>query len=711
MTANRRWEPLLIAVLALLAAGWAESSVPLSSLPGVVIDDTAAELTGMWKPSAHVSPYVGDGYLHDDNSEKGEKSAKFVPELPKAGNYQVRVSYTPGKGRAPRVPVKLHTADGPKLVYLNQQTRPPENQPFVLVGVFRFEAGKNGSVTISNANTKGNVIVDAVQFLRSDDKVTSAESLAAAAKESAREAAAQELEPPKPTKTPLPSKPQQDLHQLTTAELDALVNKEINGAPVAAQADDTQFLRRLTLDLIGRQPTVEETSAFIADQAKDKRQQAIDRLLASDEFGSNWGNYWSDVIGYRVPPPELTFLNYYPLKGWLAEKLNKNEPWDSVVRDLLTASGKVGEHPAATFIGFHEANPTRLAAETSRVFLGVQIQCAECHDHPFEPWKRDQFHHLTAFFVRAKAKAPHNDSNLIDVTDKGSGEWQMPDMKDPRKKGPPMEPALLTGESFELGRSDLDRRKALAAWVASPENPWFAKAYTNRLWSRLLGKGFFEPVDNIGVGSGGDLEPVHEALASSFTASKFDVKEMFRLIVSSEAYGRALKADVSPGDGPLASAVPAKLRSDQIFDSLVTAIQLPNVKAEAVKPTAAIRFPPPPKSTRDLINDAFGFDPSLASEDVVRTLTQAMLLMNNDQLQAQVNADPASGTVLAKLLEGEKDDRKVAERLFQLCLARKATGKEVSIAVAHVEKLKDRRVAFEDVLWGLLNSAEFTIKR
>src|SRR5581483_4956224 len=141
------------------------------------------------------------------------------------------------------------------------------------------------------------------------------------------------------------------------------------------------------------------------------------------------------------------------------------------------------------------------------------------------------------------------------------------------------------------------------------------------------------------------------------------------------------------------------LRGDEVFESLVTAISLPNVTPEAVKPTAAIRFPPPPKSTRDIVAEAFGFDPSLPQDEVFRTMGQAMLLMNNEQLQAQINAKPESGTMLAKLLEQEPNDRAVVERLFQLLLARKPTAKEAEITLQHVREVQQRGPAFEDVLW------------
>ena len=189
---------------------------------------------------------------------------------------------------------------------------------------------------------------------------------------------------------------------------------------------DEVFLRRLTLDLCGRQPTVEELAQFAADQSPQKRSAVIERLLASSDYGRNWANYWSDVIGSRQMEPQLTFHDYTPFKRWLAEELNSDQPWDETVFKMLTAVGKVGDNPAGTFIAFHQANEKLLAGETSRVFLSVQIACAECHDHPFVDMPQETFHGMAAFFVRTEAKIPWNESDLIELKSKDKASTRCP---------------------------------------------------------------------------------------------------------------------------------------------------------------------------------------------------------------------------------------------------------------------------------------------
>jgi len=500
---------------------------------------------------------------------------------------------------------------------------------------------------------------------------------------------------------------------LTSEQLDQvyLETAQLSPSDLDDVIDDEQFLRRVSLDLIGRQPTPDELSAFLADSSPAKRPAAVEQLLSSSEFGSNWAAYWSDVIGYRVPPPELTFLDYTLFEEWLAMRINQNAPWDDTVRRILTASGKVKDHPEATFIGFHEADTTRLASETARVFLGLQIGCAQCHDHPFDEWQRAQFHELAAYFVRASAKMPWNDSGEIEVKDKGKGEYEMPNVADPTRKGTMMVPAFLTGQKFETGKSDLERRTELAGMIANSQNPWFAKSYVNRVWARLMGRGFYEPVDDIGAGNEPQLRQVHQPLTAQFIASGFDAKSLFRIIVNSRAYQQRLPGSPSAEDNPYAAGRTTKLRGDEVFQSLVTAIDLPNVTPPRMAPTKEIRFPPPPKSTKDIVSEVFGFDPSQRPEDISRTLNQAMLLMNNEQLQAQINARPDSGTALSKLLTAETDDSRAVTRLFQLVLARQPSETESRISLEHVSSLQDRGAAFEDLLWSLINSAEFTTKR
>lgn len=500
--------------------------------------------------------------------------------------------------------------------------------------------------------------------------------------------------------------PAEQAGALTSETLDSLILQEVGQS--TPPASDEQFLRRVSLDLIGRPPTPEELKAFLEDGSAERRAKAIDRLLDLPEFGRNWANYWSDTISYHVPPPELTFLSYKPFKGWLADKLNANTSWDKISSAIITATGTVKTNPEATFVGYHRGEPTKLGAETARIFLGLQLHCAQCHNHKFDRWKRMEFHGFAAFFARSEGKLAALDGSGTTVKDKGKGEHQMPDARDPRKKGMVMRPAVLDGEPMEENLADLDRRLALAQWLTRQDNPWFAKAYVNRIWARLMGRGFYDPVDNMTDHQKHLLPKTHQVLADHFAASGFDIKGLFRLVMNTKAYQQEQPvmrlADQEP-------RLAKKLRGDEIYESLSVAIGLPNKTPPPQKTTGDVRFPPPPKSTCDLICNDFSFDPSLAPEEVSRTLGQAMFLMNNNQVQAQISADPKSNSLLSKLLAEEKDDRPAVEKLYLRVLSRKPSDKELQIALEHLKTVGERGAAFEDLMWSLVNSAEFTTRR
>jgi hypothetical protein len=512
----------------------------------------------------------------------------------------------------------------------------------------------------------------------------------------------------------LPAASADEPRRLTAPELDAVVRQDVPHLAPSAVSDE-QFLRRASLDLIGRPPTVEEQHAFLQDSSADRRVRLINRLLDSKEFGENWANYWSDTISTHVPPPELNFLSYRPLKTWFAARFNGGARWDEITREILTASGVVKDNPAATFVGYHRGLPPKLAAETARIFLGIQLQCAECHNHKFDRWKRTDFHSLAAFFARSSGNlggvGANQDGIATVVKDKGKGEYEMPNAVNPKVKGTQMIPTFLTGEVLGKDKSDAERREFLAEQITRPDNPWFAKAYVNRIWSRLMGRGFYEPVDDMADYRDHFLAKTHDALAGHFTAAGFDVKDLFRLVMSTQSYQRQDPLGLACTKENVPPAIADKLRGEQVYQSLKLATGLPDYRPPAVKATGAFRFPPPPKSTCELIADKFSFDPSYAPEEVSRTLGQAMLLMNNDQIQKTINADSASGTPLSKLLQQERDNRSAFVTLFQQVLARRPTDREIGIAMDHIASVDDRGAAFEDLLWSLINSAEFTTRR
>ncbi len=486
--------------------------------------------------------------------------------------------------------------------------------------------------------------------------------------------------------------------QLSVAALDALLNEELPDASVTTLIGDEQFLRRASLDLIGRNPTPGELVSLTRDGAPDRRSRVVDRLLNSPEYGKHWANYWSDTISFRVVPPKEVFLDYRPLQRWLAQQLNSNVPWDRITRQLITATGRIAQSPQVTYLTYHSAKPTKLAAETARIFLGVQIGCAQCHDHPFDVWKMDQFHGVAAAFGRidrTKAKGGAIDG----IREDPQARYRMEDPRRPEAGEQEVSPRALTGELLDSGQP----RVALAQWLTSADNPWFARAQVNRVWAELMGRGFYDPVDDLSPRKQPALARTHAALARSFVDSGYDFKALIRLIVLSRPYQRQVAQPSTDQLPPFAAAYQTRLRGDQVCDCLSGALGVDFDQPWTASSGRQSKY----WSSRDRVAERFGRDPSLGRLQAQPTIGQALLLMNNPQLQAAINGDSASGTQLAKLLLREPTNRPAVKRLYLQVLSRDPTPEEMEIALEHVDSLSDRRVAFEDLLWSLINSTEF----
>ena len=288
----------------------------------------------------------------------------------------------------------------------------------------------------------------------------------------------------------------------------------------------------------------------------------------------------------------------------------------------------------------------------------------------------------------------------------------MPDRDDPSKPGTVMAPRFfLTGRSLPTGTPDLERRHAAAGWITSPDNPWFARAIVNRLWTELVGEGFYDRIDDIGP----DREVRHgdrlDALAAGFVAHDTDLRWLFREICTSEEYARESRSRASPDRVDFAANCPQRLRSDQLFTQLLDTLGIDEARATrrsgpAADARQAGRFGGP----REAFARVFGFDPSLPREEVVGSIPQALVLMNGPQVNAAIAGD-RPGTVLARLLRTEPDDAAVTRALYLRTLAREPDDDELRTCLDHVRGGGDRVAGFEDVFWALVNSAEFVHRR
>ena len=501
---------------------------------------------------------------------------------------------------------------------------------------------------------------------------------------------------------------------------DELGDESSRGDLLAPTVNDQVFLRRVWLDLVGQLPSPAEITRFCLDPRGDKRYRMVNRLLADERFGKNWSSYWRDVILYRRSE-DRALITAQALQEFLSEQFNANAPWDEIASQFVTARGDVREDGRTALIMAQAASPEDTAAEISRIFLGIQIQCAQCHDHPTDDWQREQFHQLAAFFPRLAIRrnpSAMRRSFLVVADDspprfarrnnnnrrRGTLEHTMPDLDDPEAEGTIMQPALFaTGQQLELGVSDQERRNSLAQWMTASDNPWFARAFVSRIWSELIGEGFYEPVDDMGPQRECSAPKTMEYLAREFAENGHDVKWLFRTIMLTEAYGRESRPPRKYNEPPFTANRAHRLRADQLFSVLLAALNVDeqSLLAHTVGPARRIGQGGP----RAVFNLAFGYDPSEPRAEIAGSIPQTLLLMNSPSIQSAMSAHRADG--LGGLLQQLDNDSQLVIELYLRCLAREPTNSELRKCLMHIKRTGHREEGFEDLLWALINSTEF----
>lgn len=505
--------------------------------------------------------------------------------------------------------------------------------------------------------------------------------------------------------------------QVATA-IDQSLASEVDLAEKSKPCDDEVYLRRVTLDVIGRNPTIEEITVFALDPSPGKRAHVVARLLADDQYGENWGRYWRDVIMYRRSE-DRALLASGALQEFVATELNKNTSWDKIAAAFITAEGNVTENGATGLFMAQQGRPEETTAEVARIFLGIQIQCAQCHDHPTDRWKREQFHELTAFFPRVAVRPVRVDGQqrgfevvgednyrfggrpMNDNRFRGTAEHRMPDLDDPTAPGKLMQPVFfVTGQKLSSGAKDDDRRDTLAKWLTDEENPWFAKAIVNRLWSELVGEGFYEPVDDMGPDRECSAPKTLDLLAQQFVASGHDVKWLMTTILATDAYQRSSTKRRDPDEQPFTANVAQRLRSDQLYNNLIATLELPDASGGPGRGVYGFARGP-----RNTFAQTFGYDPSVSRDEVSGSIPQALAMMNSPVVNAAINA--RGRTALSRLLSEIKDDRALIAELYLKTVAREPSESEITTCLAYIQEVNSRAEAFEDLQWALVNSTEF----
>lgn len=466
-------------------------------------------------------------------------------------------------------------------------------------------------------------------------------------------------------------------------------------------ATDAEFLRRLYLDAIGTLPKPEEILAFLKDTDPKKRAKAIDAVLERPEFLDWWALKWGDLL--RINRQALDEKGMWSFHNWVRAAMRDNKPADEFAREILTAEGSTYTDGPANFYRVAR-NPDDWSEAVTQVFLGVRVQCAKCHHHPFEKWSQDDYYGMSAFFARLGTK----NSQEFGIFTRETVIFLRPtgEATHPRKRKI-VKPHPFDGPEMD---DEFDRRRKLAEWMTEPHNPFFAKNIVNRFWGYLMGHGLVEPLDDQRATNPASNPELLDALAKDFVANKFDTKRLLKTILNSRAY--QLSSAVIPGNQADAANThfsrytTKRLTAEQLADALDYATGTQEKYPGLPIGTRAIQLPDP--QVRSYLLDTFGRPARQVVCECERTtkpnIAQAMHLMNGDFLNKKI-ADP-NGRVEA-LIKSKTTTDDAIQSLYLVTISRLPTQDELAKAQSWVASAATPRDGLQDLLWVLLNSREF----
>lgn len=488
-------------------------------------------------------------------------------------------------------------------------------------------------------------------------------------------------------------------------EIDSLVYAQLEklGYTPSSLCTDSEFIRRASLDLAGTLPSPDRVRAFLAESAPDKRARLIAELLSHPNYPNHWAAKFGDL--WRPNPVRVSVKSTYLMDLWLRDVLAANNPYDEIVRELITFEGRSNEYGPVAILR-DKREPVDAAAFTSQIFLGVRMECAKCHHHPNEKWSQDDFYQFAAFFKDVKKKgrgvAPPINAGSELLYFAPGGKVKQPVSGDEMKLVP------LGGDPVAPSE-EIDPRQQLAEWLTRPGNPYFARALVNRVWGELMGRGLVEPVDDFRSSNLPSNEPLLDWLASDFVAHRFDLKHLMRRITESHVYQlSSLPNETNAGDTRnysrfLRRRLPAEVLQDAVCD--LTGI---SSTFEGLPPGARASEAWNNRLDSEFM-DAFGRPNSSADapceRDTRTSLVQSLHLMNSRQIQDKIGHEKGRAKQLAS---SERKPEEIVEDLYLRIYARPPSADELAAALKPFQTEKaDRQLATEDVMWALLNSAEF----
>jgi Protein of unknown function (DUF1553)/Protein of unknown function (DUF1549) len=488
--------------------------------------------------------------------------------------------------------------------------------------------------------------------------------------------------------------------------LDIPINQKLQALNIKASplCDDATFIRRATLDTIGMLPTAAAVKSFLNDKSPDKRARLIEELLTRPEYVDYWTYKWSDLLlvtGDRLRPVALQSFN-----KWIRDSVAADKPWDSMVREIITATGSTHENGAANFYALHQ-DPETITETVAQAFMGLSINCAKCHNHPLEKWTNDQYYGMANMFSRVRSKGWggdfRNGDGLRIIYSDTQGELLQP------SRGLPQSPRPLDGTSLEFSDTQ-DRRVPLAEWLTAPENPYFSRAIANRIWANFFGVGIVEKVDDLRKSNPPSNEVLLQTCADYLVQEKFQLKSLMRQILLSAAYQRS--SQVLPENKVdtlyYSRYYPRRMKAEVLLDALSQTTGIYSEYKDIPKGTRALQLAD--TSIASYFLDTFGRPDRIITCDCERSdepsMPQVLHLYNgntiNDKLQAKQN-------FITPLLQEKLATTAMIEACYLQALARYPTSAESDSIKQVIDSTPpaELRSAWEDVLWSLLTSREF----
>ncbi|MFP6575748.1 MAG: DUF1549 domain-containing protein [Pirellulaceae bacterium] len=496
---------------------------------------------------------------------------------------------------------------------------------------------------------------------------------------------------------PRQSRPQQ-LKQLPIAnQIDALVGQKLNslGLQPSDATKDSIFLRRLYLTTIGTLPTATELTSFLSDPHQDKRRQQIKRVMERPEYTDYWTLKWADVL--MLNPEKMGPRGAYEFHHWLRQQIQTNRPYDQWVRELITASGNSGKYGPTNFF---RAAPTAedLTKTVSQAFLGIRMDCAQCHHHPFEKWGQEDFYGLAGFFSGLQRKPLGNDRMLI--FHPGHQATKVP-------LSGQLVPTQPPGGQPPAGLAQGDPRIQLADWMVSPKNPYFARLVANRLWKHYLGRGLVEPEDDLRSTNPATNEPLLDYLARQVVASKYDLKQVTRLILESNTFQLSGKPNQFNYDDNqyYSHYLVRRLPAEVLLDAISQVTDSPEQFVGMAPGTRAIELWDNrlPSYFLDTFGRSLRESPCECGKSGEPTMAQALHLMNAPEIEAKVTAASGRARQLAK---SSLSRQEITNQLCLSVLGRAATEREQMVARELFEQ-QSRQAATADLMWTLINCYDF----